>query len=106
MLSIDGDPFPGRAGSIIAFQFCYCELSLKNHRVGGRYRKPNFVIYVVWSALIAGVWVVAWSRKYCLGSTEIASFVCLVLFKDGGNRVSPRFHLFTFDANQGNEEAE
>ena len=25
----------------------------------------------------------AWSRKYCLGTAEIASFVFLVLFKDG-----------------------
>ena len=24
---------------------------------GGRTRKPNFVIFVVWSALIVGVWV-------------------------------------------------
>ena len=24
-----------------------------------------------------------WSRKSCLGPAEIASFVCLVLFKDG-----------------------
>ena len=29
----------------------------------------------------------------------------LVLFKGGGCRVSPRFHLFVFDVNQGNEEA-
>ena len=30
----------------------------------------------------------------------------LVLFKGGGCRVSPRFHLFVFDINQGNKEAE
>ena len=59
--------------------------------MGERDRKPNFVIFVVWSALIAGVWVVAWSRRYCLGPTEVASFVCLVLFKDGGHRVSQDF---------------
>ena len=29
----------------------------------------------------------------------------LVLFKDGGPNVSPRFHLFVSDVNQGNEEA-
>ena len=29
----------------------------------------------------------------------------LVLFKGGGCRVSPRFHLFVFDVNQGNKEA-
>ena len=45
--------------------------------------------------------VVAWSRKSCLGPADIAPF----LFKDGGPSVSPRFHLFVSDVNQGNEEA-
>ena len=70
--------------------------------MGARARILNFVIFVVWSGLIAGVWLVAWSRKYCLGSAEIASFVCLILFKDGGHRVSPRFRLFV-SVNQRNE---
>ena len=35
-------------------------------------------------------------RKSYLGLAEIASFVFLVLFKDEGGRVSPRFHLFCF----------
>ena len=52
----------------------------------GRDRKLNFVIFVVWSALIAGVLMVVSSRKYCVGPTEIASFVCLIFFKDGGHR--------------------
>ena len=35
-----------------------------------------FIFFVVWSALIAGGYVVvAWSRKYCLGLAEIACFV-------------------------------
>ena len=38
--------------------------------------------------------VVAWSRKSCLGPAEIVSFVCVILFKDEGRRVSPRFHIF------------
>ena len=29
----------------------------------------------------------------------------LVLFKGGRCRVSPRFHLFVFDVNQGNKKA-
>ena len=29
----------------------------------------------------------------------------LVLFKEGGSSVSPKFHLFVPDVNQGNEEA-
>ena len=40
----------------------------------------------------------------CLGPAEIASFVCLILFKDGGHRVSPKSHIFVSDVNQGNEE--
>ena len=45
----------------------------------GRDRRPNFVIFVVWSALIVGRWVVvAWSRKSCLGPAEISSFVFLI----------------------------
>ena len=48
----------------------------------------------------------AWSRKSCLWLAEIASFVFLVLFKDGGHRVSPRFRRFVSDVNQGNEYAE
>ena len=31
--------------------------------------------------------MVAWSRKYCLGPAEITSFMCLILFKDGGHKV-------------------
>ena len=33
----------------------------------------NFVIFVVWSALIIGVWVVGG----CLGSAENGSFLCV-----------------------------
>ena len=40
--------------------------------------------------------VVAWSRKYCLEPAEIASLVCLVLFKDKGRRMSQRFPSFCF----------
>ena len=32
-----------------------------------------------------------WSKTSYLGQAEIAPFVFLVLFKDGGRRVSPRF---------------
>ena len=40
--------------------------------------------------------VVAWSIKSYLGPAEIVSLVFLVLFNDGGRRVSSRFHLFVF----------
>ena len=42
----------------------------------------------------------ALSRKSFLGQDEKTSFVFLVLFKDGGHRVSPRFQLFGSDVNQ------
>ena len=43
-------------------------------------REPNFVIFLVWSAIIICAWmVVTRSRKSCLGPAEIATF----LFKDG-----------------------
>ena len=40
---------------------------------------PNFVIFVVWSALIVSVWVVVvvYSKNFCLGPG-----VFLVLFND------------------------
>ena len=44
---------------------------------GVRKRKPNFIIFIVWSALIVDRWlVVAWNT--CLGPAEISSFVSLV----------------------------
>ena len=49
--------------------------------------------------------MVIWSKKSYLGPDEIISFVFLVLFKDVGRKVTPRFHLFLSDINQGNEEA-
>ena len=45
-----------------------------------------------------------WSRKSCLESAEIQSFVFLVLFNDWGRRVSPKFHLFVSDVDQGNRD--
>ena len=74
----------------------------------GRKKRPNFVIFVVWYTLFVGRLVlvgvlVAWSRKSCLGPAEIVSFVSLVLFKNAGRKVSPRFHLFVSDVNQGNK---
>ena len=47
--------FPWTAEHIFVFQFWYCELSVKNQ--WGRDRNPNFVIFVVWSALIVSGWV-------------------------------------------------
>ena len=41
---------------------------------GGRNRRPNVVVFGVWSALIVGKWVVvAWGRKSYLGTAKISS---------------------------------
>ena len=73
---------------------------------GGGGETKGLTFFLVWSAFIFGGWVVvAWSRKSCLGLTKITSFVFLVLSKDEGCRVSPRFHLFVSDVNPGNKDA-
>ena len=99
----------------LLFNSDIANLLLKTNWGGVRDRKPKLVIFVVWSILIVVVVVggggvcvcvcvfVAWGRKSFLGSAEIASFVFLALFKDGGRMVSSRFHLFVFDVNQENE---
>ena len=48
--------------------------------------------------------VVELDRMSCLGQAKIASPMFLVLFKDGGRRVSLRF-LFFSDVKQGDEDA-
>ena len=99
----------------LLFNSDIANLLLKTNWGGVRDRKPKLVIFVVWSILIVVVVVggggvcvcvcvfVAWGRKSFLGSAEIASFVFLALFKDGGRMVSSRFHLFVSDVNQENE---
>ena len=50
---------------------------------GRRDRRFNFVIFVVWNALIVDSdLVVAWGEKSCLGLTEISFLMFLILFKD------------------------
>ena len=56
-----------------------------------------FFFFVFWSALIASGWVGG-------GGVEQKVLFCVVLFKVGGDRVSPRFHFFVFDVNQENKE--
>ena len=57
-----------------------------------RDRRYNFVILVVWSAIIVGRWlVVAWGGNSCFSLAEISSLVFLVLFKEG---TSSGFHTW------------
>ena len=48
--------------------------------------------------------VVTWGRKSYLGLAEISCCVLLFKFKDGGHRMSLRFHLFVSDVNRRNED--
>ena len=67
--------FPGRGEYDLLFNVDIVNLLLKKQWG----RRPNFLIFVVWSALIVDVWVlVALSRKSYLGPAEISSFVYLV----------------------------
>ena len=68
----------------------------------GEDRRPHFVIFVVWKALIVlGCLLVAWGRKPYLGPAEISCFVYLVQFKDGQRKVSLRLHLFVSNVDPG-----
>ena len=83
-------------------------MNLLSNTNGGRNRRHSFVIFVVRYTLIVGGWVlvgvlVSWSRKSCLGPAEIAPLVYLVLFKNAGRKVCPRFHIFVSDVNHGNK---
>ena len=40
--------------------------------------------------------VLAWTSKSCLGLADIASFVFLVLFKDGGHKSESKISSFLF----------
>ena len=54
---------------------------------GRRDRTPNFVIFVVWSAVVVSWWVVAaWDKKSHLGLAEISSIACLVHSGMGGGQ--------------------
>ena len=71
--------------------------------MGGRNRRPNFVIFVVWYTLIVGGLVmvgvlVAWSKKYCLGPAEIHGFI-----QECGTQGKSKIYLFVSDVNQGNK---
>ena len=56
--------------------FCLVDLLLRNS--GGRYMRPNYVPFVVWSAANAdGGVVVGLGTESCLRSAEILS-VCIV----------------------------
>ena len=67
---------PGRGEYDFLFNVDIVNLLLKKQ--WGERQKANFLIFVVWSALILGGWVlVAWGRNFYLGPAEISSFVYL-----------------------------
>ena len=63
--------------------------------IDGVDKRPDLDIFVVWSALIVGGWVVlAWGRS-CLRPAVIASCVFLVSF-NGGDAGSVKDFIFLF----------
>ena len=77
LTSVDGDRFPGGQEAYLLFNSDIVNYLLK--ATVGRGRRLNLLIFVGWSALIAGGWlVVAWGRKCCLGPADFTSLVCLV----------------------------
>ena len=65
----------------------------------------DFILFFLYLLLLSCVGGGGVEQKVFVGPTEIVSFVFLVVFKDGGFRVNPGFHLFLSDVNQGNEDA-
>ena len=52
---------------------------------GGGDRRPNFINFVIWSAIFVGWWVVVvWSRKSYLRMAEFAFFVFYSRMGDEG----------------------
>ena len=96
------DRFQGRASMYLLFNSDIVKFLLKTNV--GRHRMTNFVIFVVWNAAFVGGWVVvSWSKGFIQSRQKSRS--CVPGFiKVGGRRVSPRFHRFISDINQGNEE--
>ena len=70
--------FPGRREYNLLFNVDIVSLLLKNNG-GGRDRRPQFLILLLWNTLIIGeLVIVAWDTKSYLGPAEISFFVYLV----------------------------
>ena len=64
--------------------------------IDGVDKRPDLDIFVVWSALIVGGWVVlAWGRRSCLRQAVISSCVFLVSF-NGRDAGSIKDFIFLF----------
>ena len=64
---------------VVVVSFDMVKLMWKKQWGRERDRAPHFVIFVVWSALVVGGWVVAaWGKKSYLGPAEISTTVYLV----------------------------
>ena len=84
----------------VFFKFDVLNLLLKNN--GVRDRRPNFIIFVFWSALNFDGWVVVgWSIESCLGPAEISS---LCFWMGMGIQGESKISSFVCDVNQGNKE--
>ena len=67
------------------FNFDIVNSLLKIYGGGGGDRRPNFINFVIWSAIFVGWWVVVvWSRKSYLRMAEFAFFVFYSRMGDEG----------------------
>ena len=75
------DHFPGGRNIDLFFDSDMVNTLLKTN--ARRDRQLNYVIFVVWSAIIVGRrLVVAWGGNFLFSLAEISSLVFLVLFKE------------------------
>ena len=107
--------FPGRGEYEFVFQFWYCKTN------GVRHRRPNFFSFLSFSFFFFFFFFFFFCSLECFNCWWVDGgdikqkilfaagwnsfmFLVLVLFKDKGCRVSPKFHIFFSDVNQGNKE--
>ena len=74
-------------------------------KIMGDNRRPTVVVFIVWSALIIGGWVlVGWCRKSYSVPAEISSLCVPGLIRGLGCKVSLKFNLVVSDVDPGNED--
>ena len=63
----------------------------------GENRRPNVVVFVVWSDLIVGGWVVVgWGRNSYLGPVEVSSLCVSGLMQGLGTQGGPKISSCCF----------
>ena len=77
---------------ICSWMFDIVNLLFKNHG-----EKTKGLVFVVWSALIVGAWVVVgWGRKFYLGPAEISSLCVPGLIRRFGMQGESKISSYCF----------